>query len=334
MVSVSGPHDASLAPADAPHLDGEMKRALKRLASAFDVSHVVGVGGGGVVYRATRRSDGTLVALKLGRFDTVEARRRWTREVGSLSRVSHPRVASLIEQGVVKGTDFAYVATRFVDGPTLEAWLRTKGWLDRPTGCRMVLQVLEGLAEVHRVGLVHRDVKATNVIVETVEGLRSAVLVDFGIAHSYSSELTPWSRLTYPGQFMGTADYVAPERIQGASGDARTDVWSAGILLHRVIYGYTPFHARTPLLTLDRAVSDPVVAPWRDRCEVSSTEIALFEVVLQALDKRPEHRFDDAAEMGRALARALEGGELSPHAGAWLASREEDTAPLPTDTGR
>jgi eukaryotic-like serine/threonine-protein kinase len=131
---------------------------------------------------------------------------------------------------------------------------------------------------------------------------------------------------------MGTADYVAPERIQGASGDTRTDVWSAGILLHRVIYGYTPFHARTPLLTLERAVSDPVVAPWRDRCEVSETEVALFEVVLRALDKRPEYRFDDAASMGKALAQALESGDLSPHAGAWLASREEDTAPLPIGT--
>jgi serine/threonine protein kinase len=303
-------------------------RALHHLSVDYDIGPVVGAGGGGVVYQATRRLDGSEAALKIVGFDSSDAQRRWTREVGSLGRVSHRNVASLLDYAVIEEAASAYVATRFVRGPTFEGWLNAETGVSRAEGAALVLQVLKGLAAVHEAGLAHRDVKSTNVVIETVSTRRSAVLVDFGIAHSYSTELTPWSRLTHPGSFIGTADYVAPERIQGAPGDARADVWSVGILLHRVLYGYMPFRARTPSLTLVRAVAEPLLVPWRSDEGIDASELALFEVVTRALDKRPENRFADAASMRAALEDVVgDGGRIAP-AVSWQIVHEEDTKPI------
>lgn len=309
-------------------VDGAAARALDRIALEYDVGPVVGVGGSGIVYHATRRLDGSEAALKLVCFDSRDAQRRWTREVGSLGRVSHRHVACLLDHAVIVESESAYVATRFVRGPTLEAWLNASPGLRRAEGVRIVLQVLKGLTAVHAAGLAHRDVKSTNVVLEPLARGASPVLVDFGIAHSYASEKTPWSRLTNPGSFIGTADYVAPERIEGAPGDARADVWSVGILLHRVLYGHMPFRARTPSLTLVRAVAEPLVAPWRSEQGVDPTELALFAIVSRALEKRPDARFANASEMSIELDRVVTSMPALAASIGWQPVREEDTKPL------
>jgi serine/threonine protein kinase len=153
-------------------------------------------------------------------------------------------------------------------------------------------------------------------------------------SNSYAADLTPWSRLTHPGSFIGTADYVAPERIEGAPGDARADVWSVGILLHRVLYGYMPFRARTPSLTLVRAVAEPLLVPWRSSDGIDATELALFEVITRALDKRPENRFADAATMRTVLEGVLAGGTTIAPVVSWQVVHEEDTKPIKWHSSR
>lgn len=311
-----------------PRTSGPGSRLLETLEPIFEIGGLVAAGGSGTVFRATRRADGSDVALKVLDLEGIDATRRWSREVDSLARVRHRRVARLIDYGLMEHGRSAFVATQYVAGPTLDHWLSDCTTLDRVRGVEYVVQSLEGLAAVHGAGLAHRDVKANNIVLDAQREMTSAVLVDFGLAHSYAPDQTPWSRLTGPGGFVGTADYVAPERIEGAAGDARADVWSMGILLHRVLYGYTPFRARTPSLTLVRTVGEPLVSPWRDDASVPVVERALFEVIARALSKDPDLRYPDARAMQLALSGIVGPGLHLELQSRTPGPRDEETKPL------
>lgn len=297
------------------------------LTRSYRFRRVVATGGSGVVHSAIRLSDGLHVAMKVVRCESKDERRRWQREVGALARIDHPRVAELVDHGALPGALHGFVATRFVDGPTLESWLASRLFVDVDEVLRIVVSVLETLASVHDLGLVHRDVKATNVVLEPGTDHPTPVLVDFGIAHALDVDGTAWSRLTRPGSVIGTPEYVAPERIKGAVGDTRSDLWSVGVLLYRALLGRPPFRGANASQTLLRIVSEPLSPPWRRTDDVSRPMQALFEVIARALAKEPEARFRDARAMIEALARVGSVGDATRLGAAHARSDEEITAP-------
>jgi hypothetical protein len=259
----------------------------------------VGRGGMGVVYRAVDRQLDRVVAVKFPQFDgppdhRERAARRFEREAKAAARVLHPNVCPIFDAGEDRGR--AFVVMAFVEGPSLARLLADQGrFVDVSAAVRLVRGVLDGLAAVHAVGLVHRDVKPGNVLL-TADG--RPLLTDFGLARDGGGD-----GLTSEGVVLGTPAYMAPEQ---ALGDASrlgpwTDLYAAGVLLYELLTGRTPFTG-PPAVVLAAVARDDPPPPRQFRPELPD---GLEAVVLRALGRSPGGRFADA----RAFA-----AELSPWA--------------------
>src|SRR5688572_390237 len=249
------------------------------LISAFRIDAVVGAGGMGEVYRATDTRLNRSVAIKflLRTIESDDARHRFRREVNALSAPNHPHIVTVLEAGQFEGRD--YLVTEFVDGGTLGDWARTE---QRPW--RQVVELLTGvadaLASAHDAGILHRDIKPANVLVAR-NGY--AKLADFGLAKV--SETVSGDAQTVTGSpsragvILGTIEYLSPEQAKGASLDARSDVFSFGIVLYEMLSGRKPFSGQTDLHVLN-AILQETPRPLDD-----VVPLELRGVVEKALEK-------------------------------------------------
>ena len=252
----------------------------------YDVMERLGRGGMGVVYKARDRELGRLVALKvLPLAADGGARERLRREARAASAVDHPHLATVYDLGrTADGAPF--VAMAYVEGETLRDRL-ARGPLPAPEAAALAGQIASGLAEVHRHGIVHRDVKPSNVLV-TPAG--TATLVDFGIAR------TPGSELTREGLRLGSPAYMSPEQTRGDTVDLRTDLWSLGALIYEMLAGGPPFPADSPEAVVARIRTDePAPLPH------VPADTPLVRVMRRCLAKDPADRFASADDLLRAL---------------------------------
>ncbi len=265
----------------------------------FVVRAKLGAGGMGVVYEAEDEKLGRSVALKLlpNALD-AEARRRFVREAQAASRIVHPNVATIYESG--ESEHGAYIAMEYVRGETLRAWLRAPRTI--AARLRVVREIASALAQAHAVGIVHRDLKPDNVIVTPAEAVK---VLDFGLAKR-SAGSSPSAGLeetaTAEGQILGTPSYMSPEQAKGLPVDARSDVFSFGVLLYEVFTGERPFKAGTALGVLIAIDRDEPLAPTRINPEVP---VAIERIIGRALEKKPADRYADGAELLREL-KAIE----------------------------
>ena len=281
-----------------------------RAVAHFDVLGRLGSGGMGVVYRARDRVLGRDVALKLVRpehaSDSV-ARQRFLREARAAAVLTHPGIAAVYEAGEAAagepgGSAPLYIAEELVEGETLAQRLR-RGPLETEEVLRLGEQMADALGEAHARGIVHRDVKPSNLMV-TPDG-RLKVL-DFGLARRHlwggepgASEAETWSR-TAPGLIIGTPAYMAPEQIGGEAVDARADVYSAGCVLYELLSGRPPFTGASTAEVLRRCLTE-TPRPIEELRE--GVPASLAGVVARALARDRDERPAD----GRALAAALRG---------------------------
>ncbi len=203
--------------------------------AGYEVESVVGVGGIGILYRARQLRLDRPVALKVVEPEVARdpvARERLRREARAVASLDHPNVVPLYEAGEEDGT--IYIVTRWIDGTELGALIQNGGPLDPVGAARATAQIAAALEMAHEKGLVHRDVKPSNVIL-TDEG--HVYLTDFGLAKR--AETAPG--LTRADLMLGTVDYVAPEQIEGSEPDARSDVYSLGCVLFEMLMGAAPF---------------------------------------------------------------------------------------------
>jgi serine/threonine-protein kinase len=260
----------------------------------YRLEAVLGEGGMGCVFRAHRETDGETVALKVlkpGLATQEEYARRFAHEARATAEVHHPSLVALLEVASHEGRPC--LAMRYLTGRSLEDRLR-----DGPLGigetvavCR---QVGAGLDALHAAGLVHRDVKSSNVIVD--EG-GSATLADFGLARGEG-----YSWLTQPGQVMGTIDYMAPELIMGERATPRSDVYSLGCLVWECLAGRRPFAGRDMTELAMAILREPPQDPCAERTD-ANVELSLR--VREALAKDPVRRPASASEYAERLADAL-----------------------------
>jgi serine/threonine protein kinase len=261
----------------------------------------LGSGGMSVVYCAVREDDGTTVALKVlpaawGAAADLQARLR--HEAAVLETIQHPNVIRLLEVGTVpeRAGGGSFLAMEWVPD-ALDRVLRAQypGPLEPRTALVIARGVASALAAVHALGMMHRDVKPSNVLLRA-DG--QPVLTDFGLAAAVADSLAQ-ARLTPPGTLVGTADYLAPEAVLGQPVDARLDLYGLGVVLYEMLAGYVPFAGRDSLQTLrahvDERVPDlPASVPVRARA-----------IVERALQKDPGQRFGSADELIAALDDAL-----------------------------
>jgi serine/threonine protein kinase len=259
----------------------------------YRIESVLGVGGMGRVYRAVGR-DGEEVALKLVRPDLAQDsvfRRRFEREARIARQVSNPHVVPVLDTGEHEGVPF--LSQRFIEGGSLEERLEREGRLEIPVALEICSQVAEGLDALCAGGMVHRDVKPANVLLD-LRGV--AYITDFGLAKDSQA-----TNLTRPGQALGSLDYMSPEQIRGEEVGAPTDVYALGCVVFRCLSGSTPFAGRQGMRLLWAQLQDEPSDPC---AELAGAPLALGEAVLRALEKDPADRPSGAGEYARLLYEA------------------------------
>src|SRR4051794_11347191 len=290
------------------------------VVGGYRLEALIGRGGMGVVYRAAQPGLERDVALKIISpewSDDPAFHARFRSEARLAAAVEHPNVLPVYDAGEAGGV--LYLAMRLVHGPDLSVLVRQVGPLAPARAVAVVAQVAAALEAAHAVGLVHRDVKPSNVLVTDPGGAEHVYLTDFGLARLVTGDATA----TGDGRWAGTADYAAPEQIRGERGDARTDVYAAGAVLFWALTGQVPFPRPTQEAKLWAHLSDPPPAP---SAIVPAVPAVVDAVVARALAKAPEDRYASAAAFGEALAGAL-GEAGAPRPRARLARIAEEAEP-------
>ncbi|GIK76852.1 MAG: hypothetical protein BroJett022_05420 [Actinomycetes bacterium] len=270
------------------------------------IEGIAGRGGMGTVYRATHLALDHVVALKVISTDLAADdafRERFRSESRIAVSLRHPNVVSIHHAGEEDG--LLFVTMDLIEGPDLRRMLVASGTLGPGRAVAIVEQVASALDVAHARGLVHRDIKPGNVLVERDSG-DHAYLTDFGLAKRFD-QAADASGLTRTGAFVGTLDYVAPEQIRGGRVDARTDVYALGCVLYEAIAGRAPFADREENVAKIYAhlQDEPPWLPGED-----ATAGVLDEVIARALAKEPGDRYPSAGDLARAAAAAVGGEEV------------------------
>ncbi|QGV81914.1 serine/threonine-protein kinase [Streptomyces ficellus] len=279
------------------------------IAGRYRVVRQLGRGGMGVVWRAVDEVLGREVAVKELRTYTdssghelADLRLRMQREARAAARVRHPGVIAVHDVADHQGRPV--IVMEFVDGPSLDDVLAEHGVMDPREAAAVGAKVLEALAAAHAAGVLHRDVKPGNVLLD--RGGR-VVLTDFGIAAMDDPGDGSTAHLTRSGEIVGSLDYLAPERAQGQDPGPASDVWALGATLYAAVEGASPFRRTSTWSTLTAIVTEPLPEPRRAG--------ALGPVLGQLMHKDPAQR-PDATTAARLLAAVAEGADPGPTAAA------------------
>ena len=264
--------------------------------AGYLLERLVGVGGTAAVFRARDERLGRVVALKLLTGDEG-VRRRFAREARAVAAVDHPHIIPVYEAGEAGGVLF--IAMRFVAGDDLRVMVRREGSLRPRRAAAFISPVASALDAAHGVGLVHRDVKPANMLVDVGPGRPAHVyLSDFGLARGMLSV----GGLTGAGQFLGTPDYAAPEQISGRFVDGRADQYALGCVAYTLLSGSLPFEREEPMAALYAHLYAPPPRVTSVRPDLPG---AVDQVLARALAKEPDERYGSCGAFADALRDAL-----------------------------
>jgi serine/threonine protein kinase len=262
----------------------------------YEIERIIGHGGMGIVLKGFDSELNRPVAIKLLAPHLARlgaARQRFAREARAAAAVVHEHVVPI--HNVESEHTVPFLVMQFIAGESLQARVEHEGPLSVAQILRIGMQAAAGLAAAHAQGLVHRDVKPANILLEN--GVDRAYLTDFGLARASDD-----ASLTYTGVVAGTPHYMSPEQADGQPLDHRSDLFSLGSVLYFMATGHPPFRADRPMAVLKRTCHDRHRPAWQCNAEIPD---ALSEIMDRLLEKHPERRFASAAELERALARVL-----------------------------
>jgi eukaryotic-like serine/threonine-protein kinase len=304
-------------------------------AGRYRITRKLGGGGMADVYLAEDQELGRRVAIKIlhNRYANDEQFvERFRREATHAAGLSHPNIVSIFDRGEADGSYF--IVMECVEGRTLKELIRSRGPCPIPVAIAYTRQILSALRYAHRNGVIHRDIKPHNVIVDP-EGV--VKVTDFGIARAGASQMTE------EGAIIGTAQYLSPEQARGAPVDQSSDLYSTGIVLYELLTARVPFSGETPVEIAMKHIGEPPRAPSDLRPEIPED---LDLVVLRALSKEPKERYQTSAAMDADLETVAHGGHVpvetaeaatmvlgtdAPTAATQVARRPRLTAAEPTD---
>jgi serine/threonine-protein kinase len=266
---------------------------------AYTIERLVARAGFANVYRAAEMGNGRPVAIKILRHQIAQTRNgkeRFQREFEALRDLQHPNVLSMFQHGALPdGRPF--IVMEWLDGVTLDDFMAGR---TLPVGevLTIVEQLCAALSAAHAAGVIHRDLKGSNVMLaKTADGVR-VKLVDFGIVKPIDPQEAARAALTTTGQALGTPYCMAPEQITGRRLDARTDIYALGVLMFEMLSGKKPFEGQSAIEVADKHLS---VKPAR-LVNIAAVPEALDNVVQRCLAKSPDHRYSTPAEVAAALA--------------------------------
>ena len=284
------------------------------LSGRYEIQAVVGTGGMAVVYRAWDKIEKRTVAIKVLRPEyeqDAEFVRRFSREAEAAAKMSHENIVNLLDVG--KDNDMRYIVMEYVPGKTLKDLIRERGRIAPDTAVRMVIRILAAVDHAHKNGIVHRDIKPQNILVDAKGKVKVA---DFGIARLKTAQTTRVD--DKQNSALGSVHYFSPEQASGEVADEKSDLYSVGVVLYEMLTGQVPFDGDTAVSVALKHVSEEP----RSMRELNPTiSRALDEVVMRALAKDGARRYQTAAEFAGDLRKAV----VHPRGGfvAYPVSREE-----------
>lgn len=263
------------------------------ISGRYRIEAVVGTGGMAVVYRALDLQENRTVAIKVLRPEyesDMDFVRRFSREAEAAAKMSHENIVNMLDVGI-EG-EMRYIVMEYVDGQTLKQMIRDEGRIHPDVALRMTIRILAAVDHAHRNGIVHRDIKPQNILVDKQGRVKVA---DFGIARLKASQTT---QLDPNGSAMGSVHYLSPEQARGEVADEQSDLYSVGVVLYEMLTGHVPFDGDTTISVALKHVSEQ---PASMRTRNSHISKALDEVVMRALCKDKQLRYQSAAEMAADL---------------------------------
>jgi len=266
--------------------------------AGYLIEERVGTGGMAAVFRARDERLGRMVALKVLAGDDEAIRKRFVGEALAAAAVDHPHIIPVYAAGEADG--YQYIAMRFVAGDDLQAVIRREGDVPPRRATAYISPVASALDAAHEAGLVHRDVKPANILVDARPGEPEHVyLSDFGLARRMRSV----SGLTMPGTLLGTPDYMAPEQASGRQPvDGRADQYALACVAYHLLSGVVPFTGDAPILVLWAQMSAKPPRLTEARPDLPD---AVGAVLTKAMDKQPERRYESCGDFADALREAL-----------------------------
>ncbi|HEV2064450.1 MAG TPA: protein kinase [Thermoanaerobaculia bacterium] len=263
-------------------------------ASRYEIQSLLGKGGMGIVYKAHDRDLDDLVAIKTLRGEALSADpsllERFKQEIRLARRITHPNILRTHDLGETGG--LRYLSMEFVKGITLKNLVESGQILPTPVALRIAKQICAGLAAAHEVGVIHRDIKPQNILIEPTGGLK---IMDFGIAR-----LTQDRGMTATGTVVGTPDYMSPEQARGVALDFRSDIYSTGVVLYEVFTGSLPFECDSPLAVVLKHVQEKPPAPQTMNPRI---DLKIAAILLTCMEKDPAQRYQTVNELYEALTK-------------------------------
>ncbi len=259
----------------------------KRLDGRYEIIEIIGVGGMAVVYKAFDNIDNRIVAVKVLKDEYLqnqEFRRRFKNESKAIAVLSHPNIVKIYD--VSYGDNLQYIVMEYVDGITLKEYIEQQGRLDIREAIYFVTQILRALQHAHDKGIVHRDVKPQNIMLLSDGTIK---VTDFGIARFSRSETR-----TMTDGAIGSVHYISPEQAKGSVTDAKTDLYSVGVVLYEMLTGKVPFQSDNAVsVALMQLQNDPV----KPRELNPDIPVGLEQIVIRAMQKNINDRYQSASEM-------------------------------------
>lgn len=267
----------------------------------YTLERLLGAGGMGAVYESYQSTVKRKVAIKVLLFQLAqlqEAIDRFNREVELTAKMEHPHILPIYDHGVDK--NMSYIVMRLLNGGALDSRIKQHGQLSREEVMKVLSQISSALDFAHRHGIIHRDLKASNILFDDDQ---NAYLSDFGIARAIESN----TNLTQSGHIIGTPQYMAPEQWRGEAIDGRADVYALGVLVFQLLTGSLPFNAPTTAAMMYKHLHEKPPTPTSIRDNLPSAINRVFEKVLA---KEPDARYISASEFYTALASAVGQAEI------------------------
>ena len=292
------------------------------VAERYRIISKLGQGGMGTVYLAEHVRMGRRCAIKVMNpvlLHDPDSINRFSREASNASRINHPHVAAIYDFGETSD-EIVYLAMEFVEGESLAAMLDRKRGIREQRAMEIGCQVADALSAAHDLGIVHRDLKPDNVMVCHAKGKALVKVVDFGIAKATQGGS---QTVTRTGYVVGTPAYMSPEQILGDPLDGRSDLYSLGCILYEMLTGERAFVGPSGEVSLRRRLTEP---PPRPRKVKGALSKSLDAIVIKAMARSPEDRFQSAAELRDALIAALKERDSRPGLRRWLARGESEEA--------
>ena len=263
-------------------------------AERYEIQSVLGKGGMGIVYKAQDRDLDDVVAIKTLRSEALSADPtlldRFKQEIRLARKITHANILRTHDLGETNG--LRYLSMEFVKGITLKQMVEQDQLIPTPVALRVAKQICAGLAAAHEVGVIHRDIKPQNIIIEPTGGLK---VMDFGIAR-----LTQDRGMTATGTVIGTPDYMSPEQARGLNLDFRSDIYSTGVVLYELFTGTLPFEGDSPLAVVLKHVQEKPPSPQAKNPKIDPKIAA---IILKCMQKDPDDRFQSVNQLYEALTR-------------------------------